>query len=199
MMAKFEISHHKTSLNEGGYVNDPDDRGGETAFGIARKYNPDWEGWEKIDRLKRRIKSFSLLKTTIDNDAELQRLADELYKARYFTPLRLQQVEQIIADELYDSAVNLGVGAAARSFQKSLNLFNLNQKLYPDLKADGVIGDQTISAYDAYISTSRWKSRNRLVLAKALIKWINYFQMDVYYKANGTDQEKFILGWTKRV
>jgi len=35
-MAKFKISHERTGGFEGGYVNDPDDRGGETAFGIAR-------------------------------------------------------------------------------------------------------------------------------------------------------------------
>ena len=34
-MAKFIISFQKTVTNEGGYINDPDDLGGETYKGIA--------------------------------------------------------------------------------------------------------------------------------------------------------------------
>ncbi len=36
--------------SEGGYVNDPNDSGGETYAGIARHYNPGWEGWDEVDR-----------------------------------------------------------------------------------------------------------------------------------------------------
>ena len=36
--------------NEGGYVNDPDDPGGETYKGIARNMWPDWAGWAIIDK-----------------------------------------------------------------------------------------------------------------------------------------------------
>lgn len=198
-MAKFEISHKKTALNEGGYVNDPHDKGGETAFGISRKYNPYWKGWFFIDSLKKRIKNPSLLKQSIDNNEELKMFANELYKQKYFTPLRLQQVEQEIANELYDSSVNLGTTAAGTSFQKALNILNRNGKDYPDIKVDGDIGKYTISAYDDYISTIRFSTRNKQKLVGWLIKWINFFQMEVYYKAYGTGQEKFIPGWTERV
>ena len=48
-MALFEKALLKTSAHEGGYVNDPTDRGGETYRGISRKFYPDWPGWEVVD------------------------------------------------------------------------------------------------------------------------------------------------------
>ena len=39
-MAKFDEEFDKVILAEGGYVNDPDDAGGETYLGISRKNNP---------------------------------------------------------------------------------------------------------------------------------------------------------------
>ena len=37
----FEEIIDKVIEHEGGYVNDPDDPGGETKYGIAKKSNPD--------------------------------------------------------------------------------------------------------------------------------------------------------------
>jgi lysozyme family protein len=51
-MADFEIAYGETELREGGYVNDPVDRGGETHRGVARKFHPDWSGWKIIDQIK---------------------------------------------------------------------------------------------------------------------------------------------------
>jgi len=198
-MAKFKIAHKRTGGFEGGYVNDPDDRGGETAFGIARVYNPNWDGWLIIDRLKKTHASFKVLKEVIDNHPQLILLAEKLYEKKYFSPLRLHQVNQAIANELYDSSVNLGQGAAGKSFQRALNILNRNQKDYPDITVDGAIGQMTISSYDSLMDTARFRSRNKEKLTRWLIKWINFFQMQVYYKHDGTAQEKFMPGWTDRV
>ncbi len=37
---------------EGVYDDDVDDPGGETVFGITRKFEPTWDGWPVVDRLK---------------------------------------------------------------------------------------------------------------------------------------------------
>ena len=47
-MADFRLAYKKIEAAEGGYVNDPDDKGGETYKGISRKANPDWNGWINI-------------------------------------------------------------------------------------------------------------------------------------------------------
>ncbi|MFM7564688.1 MAG: glycosyl hydrolase 108 family protein, partial [Planctomycetota bacterium] len=39
-MADFAIAFDETMINEGGYVDDPDDRGGETYRGVARRFHP---------------------------------------------------------------------------------------------------------------------------------------------------------------
>ena len=40
-MADFDLAISNTLRNEGGYVNDPDDPGGETNFGICKRYYPE--------------------------------------------------------------------------------------------------------------------------------------------------------------
>ena len=52
-MADFRLAYKKIEAAEGGYVNDPDDKGGETYKGISRKANPDWDGWISIDQIKK--------------------------------------------------------------------------------------------------------------------------------------------------
>jgi lysozyme family protein len=52
-VAIFRISYDLTNQIEGGYVNDPDDKGGETYRGIARKKHPSWRGWYKVDDVKK--------------------------------------------------------------------------------------------------------------------------------------------------
>ena len=52
-MADFKEAFELTLAHEGGYVKDPDDRGGETYKGIARRYNPGWSGWARIDKAKK--------------------------------------------------------------------------------------------------------------------------------------------------
>ncbi len=51
-MADFKTAIEATLKAEGGYVNDPDDPGGETYKGIARNRNSKWSGWTHIDLLK---------------------------------------------------------------------------------------------------------------------------------------------------
>ena len=54
-MAIFNLAYKKLEVAEGGYVNDPDDKGGETYKGISRKANPNWAGWISIDQIKKLI------------------------------------------------------------------------------------------------------------------------------------------------
>ena len=52
-MADFTQAFQLMIVHEGGYVNDPDDPGGETYKGVARKIFSKWDGWTKVDTLKR--------------------------------------------------------------------------------------------------------------------------------------------------
>jgi lysozyme family protein len=44
-MAEFNPALEKVLSHEGGYVVDPNDPGGETYKGVARKIHSKWDGW----------------------------------------------------------------------------------------------------------------------------------------------------------
>lgn len=54
-MANFDEEFKKVIIVEGGYVDDPDDIGGETYLGISRRYNPNSKMWNIIDDIKKRF------------------------------------------------------------------------------------------------------------------------------------------------
>src|SRR3990172_10242116 len=110
-MAQFSISDRKTSAHEGGYVNNPDDRGGETYRGIARKRQPEWEGWPIIDRLKQE----SDFPANLGYDPELPNLVVKFYHDNFWVTIGGDAIQQQeIADELYDTGVNMGPGVAVK-------------------------------------------------------------------------------------
>lgn len=120
-MAHFDEEFEKVILAEGGYVNDPDDAGGETYLGISRKNNPKWDGWISIDQLKKyHPKDFKkLLKQT----SELTAKAKRLYKENYWDVLELDDIpSQGIAHQLFDTAVNMGVSSAIRIAQQVIGM-----------------------------------------------------------------------------
>jgi lysozyme family protein len=113
-MADFLISYKKTSINEGGYANDPKDRGGETWEGISRKNFPTWAGWTVIDNLRHGPNFPSSLK----NAPGLEDLVQSFYKKNFWDKMKGDQLEfQSVADPIYDSGVNMGVVTAIKLAQ----------------------------------------------------------------------------------
>lgn len=119
-MAEFLISYKKTSNNEGGYQDDHDDDGnwtggkigaGEligTKFGISAPL--------LCDYLKRKA-------TVEDMRGLAQETAQSIYRVNYWNPIRGDEIKnQEAADELYDMAVNAGVGTAINLCQRALGL-----------------------------------------------------------------------------
>jgi len=82
--------------NEGGYVNHPNDPGGETNFGIAKKFYPDED-----------IKNMTKDRATY------------LYYKDYWTPMNLKGIQN---DELvlqvFDFGVNAGIKTSIRMLQR---------------------------------------------------------------------------------
>lgn len=123
-MANFADAYKKLSIKEGGYVNDPDDKGGETYRGISRKYNPTWEGWEIIDKYKTQHKVGSNeFKSKLNNDIKLQKLVYTRYKIGYWDVFELDDVpSQRVAYQLFDTNVNCGTVTAIKLAQRVLGL-----------------------------------------------------------------------------
>ncbi len=81
---------------EGGYVNDPRDPGGETNFGIAKKYHP---------------------KVNIKNLTRAGAVA--IYKAQYWDPINGDDLPPKLAVAAFDCAVNQGVSIARKMIQRA--------------------------------------------------------------------------------
>ena len=84
---------------EGGYVNNPNDTGGETNFGISKKAYPD------ID-----IKNL-----TIEQ-------AKEIYKRDYWDRCKCAFIPDALSIALFDFAVNSGVKRAVKELQRALGV-----------------------------------------------------------------------------
>lgn len=185
-MANFMIGYRKTATIEGGYSNNPNDRGGETFKGISRKNFPNWPGWSLIDDLKRTTGFPSIL----INQPRLQDLLLDFYKKEFWDALMLDYAaNQEIANELYDTAVNCGTGVAGTFLQRVLNVSNQEGKYYKDLKVDGQVGSVTISALNSHP-----KPLNILKALNALqgAKYISICEAN-------PSQEAFFNGWMNRV
>lgn len=177
-MANFKEAFDKTMIHEGGYSNDPDDVGGETYRGIARKFNPNWEGWKIIDA------------KGIDKKL-LDPLVENLYKEKYWNPFLGDELDQIIANEMFDTAVNMGVGRAVKFLQRSLNLLNRNGKLYSDIVEDGDFGNNTMRAYNSLPKKDLFILFNMM----NVLQGMHYIE----YMTKSPTQEKFARGWFNRV
>jgi lysozyme family protein len=114
---------------EGGFVNDPDDPGGATKFGVTigtmRRLGIDLTGDGQV------------------SVADVQRLtrekAVEIYVEHYFRRPRIDQLPEPVQPSVFDMYVNAG-GNAVKILQRLLI------EMGHDLEADGAIGPQTIRA-----------------------------------------------------
>lgn len=121
-MANFDISFQKIAQAEGGYVNDPDDAGGETYMGISRKHNPNWKGWNHIDNIKKYYGA-SNVNYNAKKSLALQSLVKELYKTNYWDVFALDDVpSQNVAHQIFDTTVNCGQKAAIKIAQKAMGV-----------------------------------------------------------------------------
>src|ERR1035437_8050884 len=152
---------------EGNYSNDKDDPGGETYKGISRKMNKDFEGWKIIDSYKGRKNYPDLLKT----DNKLQELVLDFYKKNYWDAFEGDAFSEEAGEEMFDQSVNLGIKRAIEHLQRSLNILNDRQPLYPDIKVDGIIGDETLGEYLQCCSLRK---------EKMLVNILNMFQAKYY-------------------
>jgi lysozyme family protein len=187
-MADFNTSFKISSIIEGGWADDKDDLGGPTYCGIARNKQPYWKGWTIVDRLKK-DKSFPY---NLSLDIELQKWVSSFYKSNFWNALSLDDLQdQRMANELYDTAVNMGIGRAGLFFQRVLNTINRQGTLFSDLKLDGQIGAKTISSFNALSPNDKY----------LVWKLFNCLQGEKYIsicEANPS-QEKFVRSWASRV
>ena len=104
-MALFSLSLNAVLKHEGGYVDDPDDRGGATNHGITQATLADWRGKAV---------------TAADVKAMTSTEAAAIYKARYWDKMNLDQiVSQKLAEAVMEFGVNAGIKTAGKALQRA--------------------------------------------------------------------------------
>ncbi len=160
---------------EGGYVNHPADRGGPTHYGIT-------------EAVARAHGYAGAMRDMPRSEAEA------IYRRLYWLRPNLAAVARhspTIAEELFDTGVNMGPAVAVTFLQRALNALNRGGSDYPDLLPDGRIGAVTLDALRRF-RAARGKSGD-IVLLRALdaLQGERYLRLAERRPAN----EAFLYGW----
>lgn len=182
----FEKSVTRVLKHEGGYVNHVDDRGGETNLGITKDTaiaNKDLWSTYKWDGNMRTLSV---------------EFAKAVYKRNYWDKVKgdqLHEIHPLLADHMFDLAVNAGSGAAVKQLQAALNSLNRKQVDYKDVAVDGALGMGTLSSLRAYVSKRGQKGLENLIIALVAQQWEFYREITEAREAN----ESFTNGWLERM
>ena len=150
-MTSFDHAFDLLINHEGGYVFDPRDPGGETKFGISKREYPN------VD-----IRNLTLAD------------AKAIYKRDYWDRAQCDRLPPDLAFDLFDAAVNSGIGQAIRWLQRSVGVAD-----------DGVVGPLTLAQIQRMDDESAIRARfngHRLEFMTRLSTW------DVFGK-----------GWARRI
>lgn len=156
-MADFDTAVVKTLIHEGGakVTDDPDDAGGLTKYGISQRAYPN------VD---------------IRNLTEQE--AKNIYKQDYWDKVKADDIaDQALAENLFDTAVNMGPRTASRLAQMAIDI----------QPVDGVIGPQSLARLNAV--------NPELFLANYTIAKIARY---AHICNKNRSQRKFLLGWVNR-
>jgi len=168
---------------EGGYVDDEDDKGGKTNFGVtletARKggYEGDMEN------------------ITMDD-------VTDIYFNLFWEPTNLDEIKNSkISSELFEFGINAGMGTAVKVLQRAYNVLNKNDILVED----GVFGSVSVGKINNYkFYKSLFKTMNILqgMYYLALAENDEELKDNIknHKETKGGINKKFVRGWIdKRV
>ena len=178
-MPKIKASIDNTIKMEGDYVNNPDDPGGATRYGVTER------------TARRNGYKGDMRDLPMD-------FARAVYVEEYVIDPKFHLVNNIyhkVAEELIDTGINTGPGVPSKWLQRILNALNKKGSVYRDIATDGIIGNGTISALEAYRSYR--SSKGEIVL----LKYLDALQGEYYISLAEKDDryETFAFGWAHRL
>jgi lysozyme family protein len=166
---------------EGEFSNHPADPGGKTRLGITEREARE-HGYDG---------PMSELPAA---------LAKEIYHEDYWSELRLDNVSDLaaemteLAEELFDTGVNMGPEDATLFLQVSLNALNRQEQDWSDIATDGVMGPNTLNALRALFQVRGERGLS------VLVKMLNSLQGAEYIDLaeKNPDLEAFVFGWFRQ-
>lgn len=157
---------------EGGYVNDPQDPGGETNHGITKTVAVS-HGYT------------GPMKDLTVEQASAIYFKDYIQKPNFYAIL---QMSPAVGEKLIDAGVNTGTTRPSLWFQQSLNALNRDGKDYAQIATDGKVGTGTIAAYH-----SLELKRGRVRACELMIKMLDAQQTNYYMSL--TNLKTYTAGW----
>lgn len=164
----FDIAFNFIIAKEGGYIDDPYDKGGATKYGISSRFI-------KANDLK------------IKNVQELTLLqAKEIYSIFFWHPLKIDKInDSTVQLFLFDTAVNCGKEKAVFLLQDSINSIS-------HIAVDGKIGNETIGTCNSITSQPKsCKLLKQLLLASRISYYMHIIN-------SNESQRRFLKGWVNR-
>lgn len=150
----FDQAFERLIGHEGGYTNNPDDPGGETMYGVT-------------------LRTARASGYTGSMRALTREQAKAIYREAYWGRARADEYDPAIGFQLFDAAVNHGIGNAIRFLQRAAGVLD-----------DGVVGPATVAAIRSMSVTD--------VLAR-----FNAERLDFYTRLS--TWPSFGKGWARRV
>lgn len=138
---------------EGGYNNRPEDKGGPTCWGIAKKFHP--EAWV--------------------NGPPSKEVARAIYRNRYVAPFE-RIIDPALQEQAIDIGVNSGVGMSVQLLQKAAGVDKVDGVLGP--KTLGVVNTANAKDLNNKLVAERLKMFGRILQrdksqAVFIAGWIN--------------------------
>jgi len=157
---------------EGGFVDHPADRGGPTKFGITLRTLAASRGMQPQDLTAADVRRMS------EDEAR------QIYRSRYFTKPRIDQLPGLLQPLVFDMSINHGPGTAIKLLQQVLS--DAGQSC----SVDGGIGDETVDCAQAAAAA----------LGKALVNRLVDKRIALYRAIVNGDpsQGVFLKGWLNR-
>lgn len=153
-MTTFNEAFNRLIAHEGGYSNHPSDPGGETMYGITKRVAMEHGYTGNMRDLTREQ-------------------AKSIYRAEYWDRAKADEYDFAIGFQLFDAAVNHGIGNAVRFLQRAVGVAD-----------DGIVGSVTLRAI-------------RAMRTSDVVMRFNAERLDFYAKLSTFTS--FGRGWTRRV
>lgn len=127
----------RTFGNEGPYSNKGSDPGGETVWGVSRRWNPNLDLWGVVDQWDKK-----------GNPPEsVLKLVTNFYRGKIWVPFRLEAVASYcpeLAYSVFDCTVHLWQDQSIPFLQQTINYTGKDKGV--SVVVDGWVGDKTITA-----------------------------------------------------
>lgn len=157
---------------EGGYSDHPADKGGPTMYGVTQAVARA-NGWQ--GQMRDMPKA----------------IAENIYRKKYFVEPGFDSVYMLspaIAEELFDTGVNMGTSIPGPWLQRLLNVFN---DAKTDLVVDGKIGPPTIVALRLFLNKRGSQGEKIMVRGLNCLQGCRYIELTESRAKN----RAFIYGW----